>query len=244
MKRKIIEINEELCDGCGICAEACHEGAIQMVNGKAKLVSDIYCDGLGDCIGECPQGAITIIEREAEAYDEEAVQERAKSHKTDEPLPCGCPGSNLMDLQRGAPQSCCAEDSYEPEAINSRLRNWPVQIHLVPPHAPWLSGADIVLAADCVPFAYADFHRRFLETGPVLIGCPKLDDAKYYIDKITEMIKVAKPKSLTVVRMEVPCCGGMTQIARTAISNSGIEIPAKEVIIGIRGDIISKRNLN
>ncbi len=243
MKRKIIEIDQELCDGCGICAEACHEGAIQMVNGKAKLVSDIYCDGLGDCIGECPQGAITIIEREAEAYDEKAVSKNIQAKTAGEKLPCGCPSTNIMDLTKGTPKSCCSEDSVEPETISSRLRNWPVQIHLVPPHAPWLKGADIVLAADCVPFAYADFHRSFLESGPVLIGCPKLDDAQFYIDKIAEMIDVATPKSLTVLRMEVPCCGGMSQIAQKAIMKSDVQIPAKEVIIGIRGDIISKRNL-
>lgn len=242
MKRKIIEINDELCDGCGICAEACHEGAIQMFEGKAKLVSDIYCDGLGDCIGECPQGAITIIEREAEAYDEEAVKKRMdKKAKVAET--CGCPGSNLMDLRPGKGQTMRTETTKAPESISSRLRNWPVQIKLVPPNAPWLQGADVVLAADCVPFAYADFHRRFLESGPVIIGCPKLDDAQFYGDKISEMLKTAQPKSLTVVRMEVPCCGGISQIARYAISKSGIDIPAREIIVGIRGDILSNKRL-
>ncbi len=239
MKRNIIEIDEELCDGCGICADVCHEGAIRMVDGKAKLVSDIYCDGLGDCIGECPQGAITIIEREAEAYDETVVKKSVEK-KGQVAETCACPGSRLMDLHHDTPGE--TSSISEPESISSRLRNWPVQIKLVPPNAPWLHNTDILLVADCVPFAYADFHRKFLEKAPVIIGWPKLDDAQFYGDKIAEMLKTAQPKSLTVVRMEVPCCGGMTQIARYAVSELDIEIPVREVVIGIRGDFYRKTN--
>ncbi|HTY21080.1 MAG TPA: 4Fe-4S binding protein [Geobacteraceae bacterium] len=245
MIRKIVQIDEERCNGCGLCVPACAEGAIRIVNGKAILSADNLCDGLGACLGECPQDAIRIIEREADEFDETAVSNHL-GKKTPAPSAAGpatptydhhaphhggCPGSRSMVLN---PPAVAATTS---EKRQSRLRQWPVQLHLVPVTAPYFQGADLLISADCVPFAYADFHRDFLEGKVVLIGCPKLDDNCYYQEKLTELFRVANLKSITVLRMEVPCCGGIVTSARQALSASGIDIPFEEVVITIGGDI-------
>ncbi|HGJ66734.1 TPA: 4Fe-4S ferredoxin [bacterium] len=233
MRRNIIKIDEEKCNGCGQCVTACAEGAIAIVDGKAKLVSEIYCDGLGACIGECPEGALTIEERDAEAFDEEAVEEHLKELNSEEKeLACGCPGTMARRIEREK------KGKYDEINIQSELTNWPIQLKLVSPNAPALKNADILLTADCVPFALADFHPRFVQGRTVLIGCPKLDDAGYYVEKMTEIIKTAKPKSLTVVHMEVPCCSGLSIIAERAIMASKSNIPVQDVTIGISGEVL------
>ncbi|MCD4847142.1 MAG: 4Fe-4S binding protein [Candidatus Aegiribacteria sp.] len=241
--RKIIRIDEDKCDGCGICADACHEGAIQISGGKAKLVKESYCDGLGDCIGPCPQDAITIEERYAEEYDEEAVQKhldkRDSASTARKPVVCSCPGSAVRDLTHpDEPIETVASDN-----IVSQLSTWPVQITLVPPGAPFLSGSDLLIAADCVPFAFPDFHNHFIKGRVALVGCPKLDDSEYYTDKLTEIFKVNEIKSITVVYMEVPCCGGLVQLVHKALIQSGKQIPLSFLKIGIRGDILDEMNL-
>ena len=267
-ERKIVSIDEEKCNGCGLCVHACHEGAIQMVDGKAKLVSDIYCDGLGDCLGPCPTGAISIVSRSAEAYDEDAVAERmeqmkrpagggcpgsaAKALKTPAPahaaaaekgaLPCGCPGSMSKSL-KSAPSQCaasscaCGESGDGGPAAESELVNWPVQLKLIPPAAPYLQGADILLAADCAPVAVPDFHKRFLKNKPVVIACPKLEDNDPQIAKLAEIVKTARPASITVVRMEVPCCGGLVRVAEQAVAMAETGTPVKTVIVGLDGSV-------
>ena len=241
--RKIIRIDEEKCDGCGICADACHEGAIQIIDGKAKLVKESYCDGLGDCIGPCPQDAITIEERHADEYDEVAVQkhleERDSSSAPEKPVVCACPGSAIRDLSQPA-ESMETEVSAD---IPSRLSTWPVQITLVPPNAPFLNDSDLLIAADCVPFAFPDFHNRFIKGRIALVGCPKLDDAGYYADKFTEIFKKNTINSITVVYMEVPCCGGLVQLIHKALIQSGKQIPLSFLKIGIKGDILDEMNL-
>lgn len=241
--RRIIRIDEDKCDGCGLCADACHEGAIRIVDGKAKLVSDSYCDGLGDCIGECPRGAISFETREADAYDEEAVKTcmaERQARKCDD-LPCGCPGSAVRDLRDAAPapRSCACSG-----AAKSGLINWPIQIRLVPENAPWLKRAELVVAADCTPFAFPDFHREFLAGGRAcLIGCPKLDDAQGYTEKLARIISFNEIDSIIEVRMEVPCCGGLTRILEKACEESGRNISLKIYTIGVRGDIIDRETI-
>ena len=306
--RKIIEIDQELCDGCGNCIPNCPEGALQVIDGKARLVSDLFCDGLGACIGECPIGAIKVVEREAEPYNEAKVManiakqgknviaahlNHLKDHgeaglyneaikylkdnnieftedKTEvenmndtERLPCGCPGSAVMDLRDEKVcddkklQAQSATDNKAPANADSgkaakiaellseltkresKLKQWPVQLMLMPPSAPYLNGSDLVIAADCVPFAYAGFHEDFLEGKSLLVGCPKLDDSEYYVKKITEIFEQNDIRSVTVVHMEVPCCFGMLNIVKQAIKDSGKDIPLKTVNIGIRGNILS-----
>jgi NAD-dependent dihydropyrimidine dehydrogenase PreA subunit len=227
--RKIIRIDEEKCDGCGICAEACHEGAIRIIDGKARLVSESCCDGLGDCLGPCPQGAITIEEREAEAYDEVAVKRHLAARP--EPPACGCPGSAVRDLETSAPGAGSGP-------LPSRLSHWPVQITLVPPSAPFLEGADLLITADCVPFAYAGLHDDFMAGRAVLVGCPKLDDAARYQEKFTTVFASCDLRSITVLYMEVPCCGGLARLVRAALSDSGTAVPLRLVRIGIRGGIL------
>lgn len=244
-ERRIIEIDEEKCNGCGLCVNACHEGAIQMVDGKAKLVSDIYCDGLGDCLGPCPTGAISIISRPAEAYDEKAVEERKQemnkpaSALAPASLPCGCPGSMARALKPAAtasrPGPTFTHFVGKQETAQSELLNWPVQLKLVPPGAPYLKGADILLAADCAPVAVPNFHARYLKDKPVVIACPKLDDNSQQIDKLAEILMTARPASLTVVRMEVPCCGGIVRVAQEAIWRSGLAIPLRVIVVGADG---------
>ena len=231
MIRKIIKIDEEKCNGCGACASACHEGAIDMVNGKAKLMRENYCDGLGDCLPACPTGAISFEEREAPAYDEAAVL-AAKKAAQETPKPCGCPGSQARVLHREAQNSVT-------EAICpvSQLAQWPVQIKLVPPTAPYFSGAKLLIAADCTAYAYANFQNEFMRGHVTLIGCPKLDDVDYS-EKLTEIIRLNDIQSVTIVRMEVPCCGGLEYAAKQALQASGKFIPWNVVTISTNGIIL------
>ena len=232
MIRRIIQIDKEKCNGCGACAQACHEGAIAMVDGKAKLMRDDYCDGLGDCLPACPTGAITFVEREAAAYDEQAVMENKKKKMQKEAmtLPCGCPGSQSRQIKH-------AEETHEDAhcaAQESRLSQWPVQIKLVPVNAPYFDGAKLLIAADCTAYAYAAFHERFIRGHITLVGCPKLDSVDYS-EKLTEIIRENNIKSVTIVRMEVPCCGGLERAAITALKNSGKFIPWQVVTVTLDG---------
>ena len=229
MFRRIIEIDEHKCNGCGACAAACHEGAIAMVNGKAKLMRDDYCDGLGDCLPTCPTGAITFVEREAAAYDEAAVL--AAKAKKQAASPCGCPGSGARAIQRQNVPSA-------PAAPQSQLRQWPVQMKLVPVNAPWFDGADLLIAADCTAYAYANFHQEFIRGRITLTGCPKLDGVDYSV-KLTEILRSNDIRSVTVVRMDVPCCGGIENAVRTAVRNSGKQIPCAVVTISTDGHILA-----
>ena len=234
--RKIIKIDEDKCDGCGICVPACVEGALQIIDGKAKLVSETYCDGLGACLGECPQGAITIEEREAEDFDEEAVKQHLpETGCAEETVPCGCPGSAVRMLERQELAPVATKNIADQPSM---LSHWPVQLTLVPPNAPFLQGADVVLAADCVPFTYADFHRDFIKDHALLVACPKLDDFEAHQRKLNQILRQSPIKSLTVVHMEVPCCSGLVHMAEQAIRASGKDIPFKEVMVGIKGDIL------
>jgi NAD-dependent dihydropyrimidine dehydrogenase PreA subunit len=237
MKRRIIHIDEEKCNGCGACASACHENAIGMVNGKAKLLRDDYCDGLGDCLPQCPTGAITFVEREAAAYDEAAVKaNQAKlaqqNAQAAHPHAGGCPGAAARALNN-RPAAPVTESGERP----SQLRQWPVQIKLAPTRAPYFNGANLLIAADCTAYAYASFHEKFIRNRITLIGCPKLDDIDYS-EKLTEIIKNNDIKSVTIVRMEVPCCGGLEMAARNAIQNSGKFLPWQVYTISIDGNIL------
>lgn len=276
-KRKIIKINAKKCNGCGLCIPNCPEGAIQIIDGKARLISDLFCDGLGACIGHCPQGAITIEEREAKGYDERRVManivkqgknvikahlEHLREHKQDVYLRqaldflkennieipdnpdnaalhqhavghSGCPGSKLMDF-RNRRKSEHSSDKIPSQS--SELRQWPIQIMLVPAFAPYLKGADLLVAADCVPFAYADFHKELLKEKILLVGCPKLDDVSVYKEKFSEILRNNNIKSLTYAHMEVPCCSGLTGVLKNAIAESGKDVPFKEVVISISGE--------
>ena len=231
MIRKIIKIDEEKCNGCGACAEACHEGAIEMVNGKARLTREDYCDGLGDCLPACPTGAITFEEREAPAYDEAAVLD-AKSKKG-APLPCGCPGTQSRAIKRD--ESTCTIPSNT--SAVSQLSQWPVQIKLVPANAPYFNGANLLIAADCTAYAYGNFHNEFIRKHITLIGCPKLDSIDY-TDKLTAIIANNDIKSVTVVRMEVPCCGGIESAVKRALMASGKFIPWRVVTVSTDGRIL------
>ncbi len=236
MLRTIIHINEENCNGCGLCAAACHEGAIGMVDGKAKLLRDDYCDGLGDCLPACPTGAITFVEREAAAYDEAAVlnhkQNRTEA-QNEAPLPCGCPGTQSKRIAHTA----CDTSSAPSVSPVSRLAQWPVQIKLVPVNAPYFDGAKLLVAADCTAYAYAGFHEKFIKGRITLVGCPKLD-AVDYTEKLTEIIRNNDIKDLTIVRMEVPCCGGLEQAVRNAMQASGKCIPWQVVVLSTDGRIL------
>ncbi|MEE1187242.1 MAG: 4Fe-4S binding protein [Acutalibacteraceae bacterium] len=230
MIRKIIKIDEEKCNGCGACAAACHEGAIEMINGKAKLTREDYCDGLGDCLPTCPVDAITFEEREAPAYDEAAVLE-AKSKKHDT-LPCGCPGTQSKSIKH---DECSCPTTSAP--VVSRLSQWPVQIKLVPVNAPYFDGANLLVAADCTAYAYGNFHNEFIRNHITLIGCPKLDEGDY-TEKLTSIIANNDIKSVTVVRMEVPCCGGIEYAVKQALQTSGKFIPWRVVTISTDGKIL------
>lgn len=238
VQRNIIKIDEDKCNGCGKCINACAEGAIQLVNGKAKLVSETYCDGLGACIGSCPQDAITVEQREAKAFDEEATQEHLRRQKeVGEKLNFTCPGMMSKKLDNTGQ----GDDSEM--SVPSRLGNWPVQLKLLPPDAPYLKGCDLLLTADCVPFAMGDFHSRFLKGSTLTIGCPKLDDSRSYIEKLTQIIETSDINSLTVVHMEVPCCSGLTHIAKEAVKNSGVKLSFKDITVGLKGDVVKTENI-
>lgn len=267
LKRKVIKIEQEKCNGCGLCIPNCPEGAIQIIDGKARLISDLFCDGLGACIGHCPQGAITIEEREAKEYDERKVMANIvkqgknvvrahlahlKEHNQNEYLKqakdflrekrieipleeevCGCPGLKIMDFSKKEEVS---KDKKTHSEARSQLGNWPVQIKLVPATAPYLNNADLLIAADCVPFAYADFHQDLLKDKVLLVGCPKLDDTEIYQEKINQILKNNQIKSITYAHMEVPCCFGLVNIIKSAISASGKDIPFEEITISIKGE--------
>lgn len=236
MIRKIITIDEDKCNGCGACAEACHEGAIAMVNGKAKLMRDDYCDGLGDCLPTCPTKAISFVEREAAAYDEAAVlaAQKTKHNKQGETLPCGCPGSQSKAIEH---HDCSCSSEEVAAEMPSRLSQWPVQIKLAPINAPYFDGAKLLIAADCAAYAFANFHEKFIKGHVTLIGCPKLD-AVDYSEKLTEIIRSNDIQSVTIVRMEVPCCGGLEFAAKQALQDSGKFIPWQVVTISTDGRIL------
>jgi len=241
MKRKIVHIDEEKCNGCGLCVEACHEGALQLIDGKAKLVSESYCDGLGDCLPECPTGAITIVEREADPYDEEAVKKNMETRKTAkdaaaDTLPCGCPGTHAKMIQRKT-ETSTAPAAQQNVPVESQLRQWPCQIKLVPVNAPYLDDAHLLIAADCTAYAYANIHNDFMRGKITLIGCPKLDSVDYS-EKLTEILKAHHIKSITVLRMEVPCCYGLVNAVKKALIDSGTMIPWRVVTISTDGRVI------
>lgn len=246
--RKIVQIDEDMCNGCGLCVPNCAEGAIKIIDGKAKLIADNLCDGLGACLGECPQGAITLIEREAEEYDEGAVHEHLNKKEENS---CnhqhghgqhhtggGCPGSRAMEINRQKNEAkAAAVSSGDIEVkIKPQLSQWPVQLMLVPERAPYFEGADLLITADCVPFAYANYHLDLLKGKKVVVGCPKLDDLEYYVEKLTNIVKHNNIKSITVAFMEVPCCTGIVRAAEAALQNSGKDIPLNKVRIGIDGE--------
>lgn len=231
MIRKIIKIDKEKCNGCGACASACHEGAIEMIGGKAALTREHYCDGLGDCLPACPTGAISFEEREAPAYDQATV-ERAKKQKNASTLPCGCPGTNSKRIIRNE-----SFESANTAPVTSKLSQWPVQIKLVPVNAPYFDGAKLLIAADCTAFAYGNFHNDFIKNHVTLIGCPKLDGVDY-AEKLTQIIENNDIRSVTIVRMEVPCCGGIENAAKTALKNSDKFIPWRVVTISTDGRIL------
>ncbi|MDO8684462.1 MAG: 4Fe-4S dicluster domain-containing protein [Armatimonadota bacterium] len=256
LKRKVIRIDEEKCDGCGLCVPSCAEGALQIIDGKAKLVSDKYCDGLGDCLGECPQDAIFFEERDAEVYDQEAVVERLKSmgreyiphdhgddgHDHDHSRQTShahaggfsCPSARTLDFRE---QKVDTEPSEDAPKQKSELRQWPVKLNLVSPQAPYFQNADLLIAADCAPFAYASLHPDFLKGRTVVIGCPKFDDLEYYREKLTAIIKTNSIRSITVLHMEVPCCTGLLHIAYDAVKASGKAIPVAPIVVSLRGEV-------
>ncbi|OGO78353.1 MAG: hypothetical protein A2Y23_09305 [Clostridiales bacterium GWB2_37_7] len=252
--RKIVHINEDKCNGCGLCVPSCAEGAIKIIDGKAKLLAENLCDGLGACLGDCPQGAIEITERDAEEFDEAAV----KTHLEKEGKPMnnnhdhghnphahgghhhggGCPGSRMMEINRQEKQQTSASVSSDDieVKIKPQLSQWPVQLMLVPQNAPYFEGADLLITADCVPFAYPNYHLDLLKGKKVVVGCPKLDDIQYYVEKLTGIIKTNNINSVTVAFMEVPCCGGILRAAEQALADSGKDITLKKVRIGINGE--------
>ncbi len=233
VRRNIIHVDEEKCNGCGQCATACAEGAIRIVDGKAKLVSEQYCDGLGACLGECPTGALTVETRESEAFDEAATEEHltrlGRTHQTQPSS--GCPS---------AADRTFAPGEAEASRGTSQLRHWPVQLTLVSPTAEWLQGADLLIAADCVPHAYADYHADLLAGKALVVGCPKLDDVHYYVEKLTTMLRESDVRSVTVAIMEVPCCRGLVAAAKQALAASDKDLPFEVVTIGIRGQVVAR----
>ncbi|MEE9497639.1 MAG: 4Fe-4S dicluster domain-containing protein [Desulfobacterales bacterium] len=252
--RKIIEIDEELCDGCSNCVPSCAEGALKIVDGKARVIADIYCDGLGACLGECPMGALKIVERKADEFDEEAVEKLLAKKKQEEPaqeapaFSGGCPSARLQAF--APPESVAAPgpqaDLSSTDAVDltqSALSHWPVQIMLVPPTAPFLKGADLLVLADCVPVAFPTVHRDFIKGKAVMMGCPKLDDAQHYIEKFAQICKESGIKSITSVIMEVPCCGGLPMIVKKGMEMSGVAIPMEEVVISTRGQILQRNQV-
>ena len=238
MKRDILKIDEELCNGCGQCVPNCHEGALQIIDGKVRLVSELMCDGLGACIGHCPEGAITIETREAEPYNETLVMELAQGnfHQHDH-AGGGCPGSRTMVIEKPGKMNDNAPLADQP----SELRQWPVQMHLVNPNAPYFKGSDLLLAADCVAFSMGGFHSNHLKGKSLAIACPKLDQGTdSYVEKLTAMIDISKVNTITVMMMEVPCCGGLLQMVRTALANASRKVPVKKMIVGINGEVLQE----
>ncbi|MGD0756456.1 MAG: 4Fe-4S binding protein [Bacteroidales bacterium] len=249
MKRDILKIDDDLCNGCGQCVPNCHEGALQVIDGKIRLVSELMCDGLGACIGHCPEGAITIETREAEPYNETLVMEQMKDkgrntitdHKdliqsfAHEHEGSGCPGSRAMVIEKRSGQENSALAADQP----SELRQWPVQMHLINPNAPYLRSADLLLSADCVAFSMGGFHGKHLKGKSLAIACPKLDQGiDSYVEKLTAMIDIAKVNTISVMMMEVPCCGGLLQMVRTAMGNASRKVPVKKIIVGINGEVL------
>ncbi len=250
IKRKIIEIDRNKCDGCGLCVTACAEGAIQVIDGKAHLVSEIYCDGLGDCLEECPQDAISIVEKEASPFDHDAVEEHLSRLKNEVNRPnYSVKGDDCSAGTSETVSPCCAARELSPAGrkhsseeeheagLQSELSNWPVQIHLVPPGAPFLRNPQLLIAADCVPFACANFHRQILKDRALLIGCPKLDDTGAYLNKLTEILRKNTPQWVTVAIMEVPCCNAMVRLVEQAIKDAGSEAKLNKIVIGVDGAI-------
>ncbi len=245
--RKIIEIDEDRCDGCGQCVLACAEGALKIVDGKAKVISEIFCDGLGACMGGCPKDALRIVERESSAFDEEAVKVHLKSqglthaenlvHDHSSEAPCGCPSSKPMVVRKIA-QHVSGVGGSEISHTPSELTNWPVQWKLIQPGSPFYKNADILIAADCVPFAFGGFHKRFLKGKPMVIGCPKLDDQEAYLAKLTALFQESVPKSVEVVIMEVPCCNGLMRMVTEAMRRVGRTAPVTVTVVGIDGRVI------
>ena len=238
MKRDILKIDEELCNGCGLCVPNCHEGALQVIDGKVRLVSELMCDGLGACIGHCPEGAITIETREAEPYSETRIMEQAHNHSHNHGHEGGgCPGSRAMVIEKQEKTNDNTPLADQP----SELRQWPVQMHLVNPNAPYFRGADLLLAADCVAFSMGGFHSNHLKGKSLAIACPKLDQGvDIYVEKLTSMIDIAKVNTITVMMMEVPCCGGLLQIVRTAMAKASRKVPVKKMIVGINGEVLQE----
>lgn len=241
--RNIVRIDQERCDGCGLCVPSCEEGAIAIIDGKATVVSEIYCDGLGACLGHCPQDAISIEQREAEEFDQEAVERHLAATKIPEPLSgctTSCPGTAAKQLNPAAKNKAPIKSEVNGGLQPAQLANWPVQLHLVPPQAPYLHQADLLLVADCVPFACANFHSQILDGRPVVIGCPKLDDCHYYVAKLAAVIQQSQIQSISIVHMEVPCCTGLLRVAEAAIQQAGVSIPLHETVVTTRGEIIER----
>lgn len=237
MIRNIINIKEVLCNGCGLCVNACHEGAIEMIDGKARLISDEYCDGLGDCLPECPTGAISIVKRESKEFDEEKVKERMEKKNTKKEVhACECPGSKTRMISKKSRE---VKETQEVD-IGSELMTWPVQLSLVSPRAAYFDGADVLIAADCTAYAYGNFHNDFIKDKVTIIGCPKLDDVGYYEEKLTEIFSNNNIESVTVVRMSVPCCGGIVYAVRNALLKAKKILPYSEVVVDTDGEILKK----
>jgi NAD-dependent dihydropyrimidine dehydrogenase PreA subunit len=237
--RNIVKIDEEKCNGCGLCLNACAEGAIKLINGKARLISDIYCDGLGACLGHCPQDAITIEKRDAKDFDEQATQEHlSREQIAKKQADFVCPSMAMQELTTKAPKTTAAESD-----MPGQLKQWPVQLMLVSPHAPYFNNADLLLVADCVPFAMGNFHNKILKDKSIAVGCPKLDDSKFYIEKFSDILKNNKLNSLTVIHMMVPCCSGLTYIAREAIKLSGSSLEFEDVTIDLHGDVVNTETI-
>ncbi len=237
--RNIIKIDEDKCNGCGKCVTACAEGAIQLIDGKAKLVSEIYCDGLGACIGECPTRALTIEKRESQAFDEEATKKHLEAkNKSASKIEFSCPGMIAKKLERTSPVNASQSGS-----VPSQLGQWPVQLHLVPVNAPYFKNANLLLVADCVPFAMGDFHAQFLKDAAVAVGCPKLDDDQAYVDKLAQIIDTNDLNSFTVIHMEVPCCSGLTHIAQKAIEKTDVDMQFDDVTVSLQGEVLSNKRL-
>lgn len=248
VNRNIIEIDEELCNGCGECVVNCAEAALKIVDGKARLVAEVYCDGLGACLGHCPQGALRVVERPADEFDESAVEELLKQQgraghsapQAGQSAPRACPSSRIQ-MHTGGGSPCDTANRPSAFAGSSALSHWPVQIKLVPPTAPFLNGADLLIAADCVPVAYPGFHSDLLTGKAVIIGCPKFDNGNEYFERFKAMFRQAGLKSVTVAIMEVPCCQGLNVMVKKALDESGMQIPLKTIVVGTRGNIVAER---